>query len=77
MKATLALSNVRVPTHGRFVNCKQTYAQIVRVANVPHVDLVQCRDGGPYIVLRLDIDGAVAIRDHINTMLRCAAGAEE
>jgi hypothetical protein len=75
-KAIIAISRVKIPSRGHFVNAKDVHAVGMRVDNVPHVDLVIQRDGGPYIVLRLDIEAAEMIRDHLTQKINYFTGEQ-
>lgn len=62
MKADTAISNVKDPLHGRFVPNYKTYSSLVKIGtavNTEHrVDFVIQRNGGPYIRVRMDVEGA-------------------
>jgi hypothetical protein len=67
--AQMATSNVKIPHQGRFVNCYVIKASPWRVDNIPKVHLEIRRDGGPYVVLRMDPSAAMAIAHHIVAMV--------
>jgi hypothetical protein len=72
MTAALAISNVKVPHHGRFGRCKVITCKVYGTPQgegeplkdrVLHLEIQ--RDGGPYIVIRMDRDAAYAVAEQM------------
>lgn len=80
MKAEIAVSNVKDPLNGRFVPSRDTHCELIKVGVAQFarrvVDLVIKRDGGPYIRVRMDPEGAREVwQDMKRTADRAAAKA--
>lgn len=67
MEAKLAISRKRDPVNGRFVRTKIVRSSVVtNNSGEKFVDLVISIEGGPYLRLRMDIEGAQAIASDLN-----------
>lgn len=80
MKAELATSTVKIPHNGRFIHCRSVTTKIFGIPDgatgalknkTVHLEIQ--RDGGPYLVLRMDKEGAIEIA---RQMLALAEGIE-
>lgn len=79
MSAELAISSVKVPHNGRYVRCKVVTSKIFETVGAksglaykvpPTLHLEIQRDGGPYLVLRMDRDAALAVAEQMLELAR-------